>query len=153
MSTILSDERTTEIAKQKTKGTKEDKENKSSEVKKHFAHMLIEFNVIPYIIGFAIAVVFADLTKTLGEVIVKNYFKRKKHDILLVKFLTFLLVILFCYLFGYLIFYKFLYTPDIAKETIIKKAINEKKEEEIKREIENDPHTQYEIQKTAQIRK
>ena len=153
MSSILSDEKTTQIAKEKTKGTEEDKENRSSDVKKHFAHMLIEFNVIPYIIGFAIAVVFADLTKSLSEALIKTYFKKHKNNILLIKIATFLLVILLCYLFGYLIFYKFLYTPDIAKETIIKKAINEKKEEEIKKEIENDPQTQYEIQKTAQIMK
>lgn len=153
MSSILSDEKTTQIAKEKIKGTTEDKENQSSEVKKHFAHMLIEFNVIPYIIGFAIAVVFADLTKSLSEALIKTYFKKHKNNILLIKVATFLLVILLCYLFGYLIFYKFLYTPDIAKETIIKKAINEKKEEEIKKEIENDPQTQYEIQKTAQIMK
>lgn len=149
-STVISDEKTNEIAAEKTKGTKEDN---SSDIKRQFAHMLIDFNIVPYVIGFAIAMSFAELMKSVSSGFVKYYFKNILENDILVKFISFCLVLSVCYVFGYLIFYKFIYTEDIAKQTIIKKAINEKKEEEIKKEIETDVDTQNEIKSASQINK
>jgi hypothetical protein len=151
MTTLISDESTNKIAEQKTEGTKEDVENNSSEMKKELATMIIDFNIVPTIIGFAIAVSFSDLMKTLSHFIIKLYFKAFMTNEVMTNTLSFLLVVLFCYVFGYVIFYKLIYTEDIAKQTIIKKAINEKKEEEIKKEIEQDVETSKVIQETAKI--
>lgn len=152
-SPVLSDEKTNEIAEDKTKGTREDRTVQSSKIKKKFAQMLVDFNIIPYIIGFAIAMSFAELMTALSQSIINKYFKELSDFHLLVKFISFLLILFISYVFGYLIFYKFVYTEDIAKQTMIKKAINEKKEEEIKKEIDKDPETRQIIQSSAEINK
>lgn len=151
MTTIISDEKTKQIAEQKTEGTKEDVENNSSEMKKELATMIIDFNIVPTIIGFAIAVSFSEFMKSLSHFIINMYFKTFMTNEVMTNVLSFFLVVLFCYIFGYVIFYKLIYTEDIAKQTIIKKAINEKKEEEVKKEIEQDFETSKVIQEAAKI--
>jgi hypothetical protein len=148
MTTIITDEETKKLAEEKAEGTVKDN---SSEIKREFAHMLVDLNVVPTVIGFAIAVSFAELMKAMSLSILDKYFRTYIQNDLAIRFVTFILVLILCYVFGYLIFYKLIYTEDIAKQTIIRKAIVEKKEEEIKREIDNDPEASHSIRNASKI--
>ena len=145
---ILSDENTIKLAQKKVKGTDEEIESKSSTLKKNIAHLIIDFNILPYIVSFTIAIAFSDFMKKASVRIIK-YFNFK--DELLMSFTALILILIFTYIFGYLFFYKFIYTKDIAKENIIKNVITEEKEKEIKKTIKKDLETKKEIKKTAQI--
>ena len=151
MGDSISDEVTTKIAENKIEGTIEDKKNNSSKIKKRFAQLIVDFNIIPYAIGFAIAITFAEFMQVLAKYIISIYFKKYIKNEPILKFFTFILVLLMAYIFGYYVFYKLIYTEDIAKQTIIKKAINEKKEEEIKKNIEKDPQAINQINKTSNL--
>jgi hypothetical protein len=144
----ISDEETIKLAQKKVKGTDEEIESKSSKFKKSIAHLIIDFNILPYIVSFTIAIAFSDFMKSISNLIIK-YFNLNNE--IFVDFLTLLLILFFTYIFGYLFFYKYIYTKDIAKENIIKNAITEEKEKEIKKTIKKDLETKQEIKKTAKI--
>ena len=147
---VLSDESTIKLAQKKVEGTDEEKKSKSSALKKNIAHLIIDFNILPYIVSFTIAIAFSDFMKKTSGYIV-NYFHFKNE--ILISFITLMLILIFTYLFGYLFFYKYIYTKDIAKENIIKNVITEEKEKEIKKTIKDDLETKKEIKKSGEINK
>jgi len=142
---LVADETTSKIAERKT-----DKKIKDTpKIKKNFALMLVEFNVIPYVVGFGIALAIQNFLLKFGEHIVRNFFKLKND--LLVSFLVIIMMILFCYILIYFIFYRFIYTEDISRETVIKQAITEKKKEEAKKEISEDKEIKKTIEKDIDV--
>lgn len=149
----LSDEKTIEIAKQKNKGTKEDIKNGSSDLKKTFAHMIIDFDIVPTAIGFSIAFTFTSLMGVVSCELTNYIFSNKLKNKILQKLIEFIIVITISYIIGYLIFYKYINTEDINKEQVIKQAITEQKLEKVKQEISSDPGTSNEIKETTQINK
>ena len=121
---ILSDEKTIQLAQKKVKGTNEEKQNKSGNIKKNIAHMIIDFNILPYVVSFTIAIAFSDLIKNISIHIIE-FFNFKVGNTIISSFLSFILILVITYVFSYLFFYKYIYTEDIAKENIVKNVINE----------------------------
>lgn len=144
MSLIVADETTAKIAEIKT-DTKKD----TPKIKKKFALMLVEFNVIPYVVGFGIALAIQNFLLKFGEYTVIHFLKIKNQ--LFISFLVMLLMIVFCYILIYFIFYRYIYTEDISRETVIKQAITEKKKEEAKKEISKDKEIKKTIEKDINV--
>ena len=128
-STLYSDEKTIELVDKKINKNKND----SKEMKK-LTHMLIEFNIVPNTIAFVIALSSYDFIKILNKYLTKKYFTFIKNEVLK-SFMVFIIVLMLVYFIGYIIFYKLLYTENVAKENIIKNAIIEKEKDDIKSQI------------------
>lgn len=124
------------------------KEDKNA-LGKSFKSILIDFDVIPYVIGFIIALSFHNLLSKLSNTIIQKVFKIK--NTLLDAVFEFILMLIFIYIFIYGIYYQYLFSEDISKENIIKKAINEAKIDKAKKEIEKDVETKKSIEKDVEL--
>ena len=127
------------------KVTKEDKNT----IGKSFKSILIDFDVIPYVIGFIIALSFHNLLSKLSNTIIQKIFNIE--NTLLDAVFEFILMLIFIYTFIYGIYYQYLFSEDVSKENIIKKAINEAKIDKAKIEIEKDIETKTNIEKDVEL--
>jgi len=143
MSSITT-QKTNELVDKKVK-------KKYDNVGKSFKSILSDFDVMPYLIGFVIALSFNKLIDEIVKIISEKIFKIKNP--LFEAFIGLILVMLLIYLFIYEFYYKYLFDEDISKEKIVKTAINEAKVEEAKKEIKKDPQTQKEIEKNIELNK
>jgi uncharacterized protein YacL len=140
----LTTEKTNDLVDKKVK-------KKYDNVGKSFKSILSDFNVMPYLIGFVIALSFNKFLNEIVKIISEKIFNIKNP--LFEAFIELILVILLIYLFIYEFYYKYLFDEDISKERIVKTAINQAKVEEAKKEIKKDPQTQKEIEKTIELNK
>lgn len=144
MSLSVADETTSKIADKKTYRKKD-----SSRIKRNLSLMLVEFNVIPYVIGFGIALSIQNFLLKFGEYIVRRILKIKND--LLVSFMVIVMMLMFCYVLIYFIFFRYIYTEDISRETRIKKAISQHKTDEAQKEISEDKELIKTIQKDIDL--
>jgi len=138
----ISDKETIQMAEKKIKkynNEDDENDNKFNRPIKLIKSVFIEFNVIPYSIGFIIALSLRNLLSELSKYILKKIFNIKNP--IVNSIFELILMIVFIYVFIVFVFYEFLYSSDIAKEKIFKTAIYEKKIDEAKKEIKKDPET------------
>ena len=158
MADTISDEKTIKLAQEKSESPYEPKNESQKGVKdqvkkirKTFAHMVVDFKIIPYVVSFAIAMSFSGLMQKLSLFLIRSI-KLKDTNDLLSSFLSFVLILVISYVFGYLIFYKYIYTEDIAKENIVKKVINKEKEREVEKTIKKDKETKRDVEKAGELK-
>ena len=120
-----------------------------NKIGKSFKSLLIDFDVIPYVIGFIIALSFHNFLRELSNTIIQKIFKIKNS--LIEAIFEFILMLIFIYIFIYGIYYQYLFSEDVSKENIIKKAINEAKIDKAKKEIEKDVETKKSIEKDVEL--
>lgn len=125
------------------------KKNNDSDIGKSFKSLFSDFNLIPYMIGFTLALSFNKLLNNLSNIIIINIFKTK--NTFLHVLIEFLLTILFVYVFIYIIYYKFLFNEDISKEKVVKKALHETRVDEAKKEIQKDKEIKKDIEKDIEL--
>lgn len=123
---------------------------KENEFAKSLKTLLIDFNVIPYIIGFTIALSFQNLLNKMSSYIIQKIFKIKNP--LLDAFIELILILIFVYIFVYYIYYHYLVSEDIEKEKIVKQALTEKKIDKAKKEIDEDKQTKKIIDKDIELK-
>jgi large-conductance mechanosensitive channel len=117
-------------------------------IAKSFKSILSDFNVMPYLISFIIALSFNNLLEKIVQVIAM---KMNIRNPLINAFIEFILVLVLIYLFIYEIFYKYLYDETISKEKIMKKALSETKVDEIKKNLKEDVEINENIKKDVQF--
>ena len=127
------------------------KVNENNNIVKPFKSILSDFEVMPYLIGFVIALSFYKLLNEIVKIISVKLFNIKNP--LFEAFIEFILVLFLIYIFIYEFYYKYLFDEDISKEKIVKTAINEAKVEEAKKVIKKDPETKKEIEKNIELNK
>jgi hypothetical protein len=116
---------------------------------KSFKSILADFDVMPYLIGFVIALSFNKLVTALVKFVSSNFFKAQND--LAEAAIEFIMTIGLLHLFIYQIYYKYLVDDDISKEKIVKTAINEAKVEEAKKEIKDDPEMKKNIEEDIEL--
>ena len=141
----FSDEKTLKLVQKSI-----DKDKHTSKFKRSISRFLVDFNVVSYAVAFLIAISFKDFIDGLIQLILSKFIKEDKFKVL-TEFLVFVIVLVFCFIFVEFIFYKYIYTPDIEKESILRTAIKTKKQEEAKKEIDKEPILKKEIKKGAKI--
>ena len=125
------------------------KNNENNKPLKSFQKIFIDFDIIPYIVGFIIALSFHNLLKNISKFIIKDIIKIN-NDLVQALF-EFILMLIFVYILIYFIYYKFILTEDIASEKIVKHAIKQKKVEKAKKEIDKDKETTNVIEKDIDL--
>lgn len=125
------------------------KNNENNKPLKSFQNIFIDFDIIPYIVGFIIALSFHNLLKNISKFIIKDIIKIN-NDLVQALF-EFILMLIFVYILIYFIYYKFILTEDIASEKIVKHAIKQKKVEKAKKEIDKDKETTNVIEKDIDL--
>jgi len=140
----LTTQKTTDFIDKKVK-------KKTDNVGKSFKSILSDFDVMPYLISFVLALSFSNLLNEIVKNISEKIFKIKNP--LFEAFIELILVIGIIYLFIYEFYYKYLFDEDTSKEKIVKTAINQAKIEEAKKEIKKDPQAQKEIEKNIELNK
>jgi len=141
----LAGEKTMEVVHKAT--TKDENEKKMLSLRSNIVHFLIDFDIISYTIAFIIAFQFQNFSVILLEYAMKKIMGNKKNE-LLSSFLSFMITLTLCFIFIQYIFFKFIYTDDMEKESIFKEAISEKKKEKAMVEVLKEPDTKKEIEKT-----
>ena len=144
MATNISDEKTIKLAQEKTEG-------RAKGIDKTFKHMMIDFNIIPYVVAFAIAMSFSNMMMNMSSSLLEVT-GIKKHGLMLSSVLSFILTLVSSYVLGYLIFYKVIYTEDVAQENIVKKVINKEKEKEVEKKIKRDEDTKRDVKKAGDLK-
>lgn len=147
MNDNLLDKKTLNIVQTKTENGNHSSKNSRS--KRNLAHFLIDFNVISSSISFLIALETHSFIRIILDNIIDNcIFLENK---IIKSFISLFLVFTISFLFVSNIFYNYIYTDDVAKENILKKAINEKKKDVAKESVENDPKTINQIEKISEL--
>jgi hypothetical protein len=131
--------------KLKTDGDKTEGEK----IGKSLKSILADFDVMPYLIGFVIALSFNKLVTALVKYVSSKFFKAQND--LVEASIEFIMTIALLHLFIYQIYYKYLVDDDISKEKIVKTAINEAKVEEAKKEINDDPDIKKKIEDDIEL--
>jgi len=116
---------------------------------KSFKSILSDFNVMPYLIGFVIALSFNKLLNRIVQFMSRKLLKTQNE--LLEAVVEFVIAIAFVYVFIYEFYYKYLVDEDISKEKIVKTAINEVRIEEAKKDINDDPETKQNIENDIEL--
>jgi hypothetical protein len=123
-------------------------EKKGSKFRRSVARFLVDFNVLSYTIAFLIAFSFQGFLRGFIRLCLSRIVRENKYEVL-TAFLTFLVILILCYVFVQFIFYKFIYTEDVEKESVLRDAISTKKKETAKKELEKEPEARREIKKGA----
>jgi hypothetical protein len=145
MSQIYTDSKTSNIANTKLK-----KNDRGNEIKRNFTNLVIDFNVLQYIVGFGIAISFREfLTKLIESVIIRFGIESE----LLISFLVLMSMIILLYFLVFNVFYKYIYKQDNLHEKTFELAISELRKEEAKKEIMKDKETKKHIEKNIEIDK
>lgn len=121
----------------------------SYDIGKSFKSIFSDFNLIPYIIGFTLALSFNNLLNKLSNIIIIEIFNTK--NTLLQALIELLLTLFLIYIFVYIIYYKFLFSEDISKEKVVKKALHESRIDEAKKEIQKDKEIKKDIEKDIEL--
>jgi hypothetical protein len=121
----------------------------SDEIGKSLKSILSDFEVMPYLIGFVIALSFNKLVNQIVLSISSKLFKTQNN--LTEATIEFIFTIVIIYFFIYEIYYKYLVDDDISKEKIVKTAINEAKLAEAKKEINEDPEIKQHIEDDIEL--
>lgn len=108
-------------------------DNGTDRALKNFKKFLIDFGIVSYTVAVIIALAFNDFIKDLTQYFINK--KKIKHPIV-GSFITLLLALILMYLFVHIIFFKFVYTTEVAEERKIEQAIQENETEKIKKELD-----------------
>ena len=119
------------------KKTTDTEKSAVKEVQHSIAHFLIDFEVVPYSVGFLIAFTFKDFMQALSARIMRYLAPLWKDNELSSTFLTLIVTFILCMLFVKYIFYSMFQNEDIKTETAVKDAVMETKKEIIKNKIAN----------------
>lgn len=133
-----------ELVEKKVKKNQEE----STVIAKSFKSIISDFNVMPYLISFVIALSFNNLLDKFIHVIA---IKLNITNPLINALIEFILVLVLVYLFIYEIFYKYLHDETISNEKIVKTALTEAKIDEAKKNLEEDVETKEIIKKDTDI--
>lgn len=140
---------TNELIEKKIKKKNEPtSKTESTAIAKSFKSIISDFNVMPYLISFVIALSFNNLLEKLVHVFAT---KINLTNPLINAIIEFLLVLIIVYLFIYEIFYKYLHDETISNEKIVKTALTEAKIDEAKKNLEEDEETKEIIEKDTNI--
>lgn len=133
-----------ELVEKKVKKNQEE----STVIAKSFKSIISDFNVMPYLISFVIALSFNNLLDKFIHVIA---IKLNITNPLINALIEFILVLVLVYIFIYEIFYKYLHDETISNEKIVKTALTEAKIDEAKKNLEEDVETKEIIKKNTDI--
>lgn len=142
---IFIDSKTREITNLKLK-----QHNKSNKLERDFVNMVIDFNVIQYIVGFGIAISFRKFLTNLIENIIYHFGIRSE---LLISFLVFLFMCIILYFLVFNVFFKYFYRENNLSEKTFEAAISDLRKEQAKKEILSDKDTKKHIEKDIKIDK
>lgn len=144
--TKLPDEKTKQMAEQSTALNKKE----SSTFSRKFAHFLLEFEILTTGISLLIALQFQVFMKELMDLFFSFF---HSPPVVIQSFVTMIITLLMCFLFIHFVFYRYIYTEEVAKEIVMTKAIQKKTEDVAVRKIEADPSTTQGIQEKTSMRK
>ena len=117
----------------------------ADKLRRDFSHFLLDFNIIPAATSYVLALAFVDMVKQNTNDLIKFYIGTENKAISSI--LTFTILLFVLYIVSKYVWYGLILTEDVTKENVIMQAINEKKKEELKKEIEKKPFLKKELTK------